>query len=192
MHEVADDNQVLFEIPIEMELRKSEGGERRIVRGYASTENMDQDGEIILQNGIDFSPLLKSGYLNYDHNPNVCVTGAKYVGAARRKWLAREWRRVSSREDTVQDVYPWATDLGPIDTVLIDREDAQALCDKMLDLYKVKRETMQITIGPQGFLLNLGDVVRVVRPSYGLDANFRILGTENDFSSNRCRLTLWR
>ena len=29
-------------------------GDRRIVRGYASTEAMDQDGEIILQNGIDF------------------------------------------------------------------------------------------------------------------------------------------
>lgn len=67
MLEVAEDNQILFEMPIEMELRKSEGGERRIVRGYASTESMDQDGEIILQNGIDFSPLLKSGFLNYDH-----------------------------------------------------------------------------------------------------------------------------
>ena len=28
---------------------------------------MDQDGEIILQSGIDFTPLLKSGFLNYDH-----------------------------------------------------------------------------------------------------------------------------
>lgn len=61
------DNQILFEIPIELELRKSDGGDRRIVRGYASTENIDQDGEIILQNGIDFSYLLKSGFLNYDH-----------------------------------------------------------------------------------------------------------------------------
>lgn len=61
------DNQVLFELPIEMELRKSSGGDRRIVRGYASTESMDQDGEIVLQSGIDFGPLLKSGYLNYDH-----------------------------------------------------------------------------------------------------------------------------
>lgn len=70
------DNQVLFEIPIEMELRKSEGGDRRIVRGYASTENMDQDGEVILQNGIDFSYLLKSGFLNYDHQTRE-LAGAK-------------------------------------------------------------------------------------------------------------------
>jgi hypothetical protein len=68
-------NQVLFELPIEMELRKSVGGDRRIVRGYASTESMDQDGEVILQSGIDFGPLLKSGYLNYDHNAKCLACG---------------------------------------------------------------------------------------------------------------------
>jgi hypothetical protein len=60
-------NQILFELPVELELRKSEDGDRRIVRGFASTEGMDQDGDVILQNGIDFSYLLKSGFLNYDH-----------------------------------------------------------------------------------------------------------------------------
>lgn len=67
---------VLFEIPVELELRKSEGGSRRIIRGYASTEHMDQDGEIILQNGIDFQPLLKSGFLNYDHSYRT-IAGAR-------------------------------------------------------------------------------------------------------------------
>ena len=61
------ESQILFELPVELELRKSADGGRRIIRGYASTEQMDQDGEVILQNGIDFSPLLKSGFLNYDH-----------------------------------------------------------------------------------------------------------------------------
>jgi hypothetical protein len=48
-------------------LVKSEQGDRRIVRGYASTAGLDQDGETILQNGIDFRPLVKSGYINADH-----------------------------------------------------------------------------------------------------------------------------
>lgn len=60
-------SEVLFEMPVELELIKSAGGGKRIVRGYASTENVDQQGEVILQNGIDFTPLLKSGFLNYDH-----------------------------------------------------------------------------------------------------------------------------
>lgn len=57
-------DQKLFEV--EAELIKSEG-DKRIVRGYASTENLDQQGETILQNGLDFAPLMKSGFLNYDH-----------------------------------------------------------------------------------------------------------------------------
>lgn len=71
-----EDSQVLFELPVELELKKSADGGRRIVRGYASTENVDQDGEVILQNGIDFRPLLKSGFLNYDHQYKE-INGAK-------------------------------------------------------------------------------------------------------------------
>lgn len=74
MEETAD--QILFELPVELEMVKSADGGRRIIRGYASTEKMDQDGEVILQNGIDFSPLLKSGFLNYDHQFKT-INGAK-------------------------------------------------------------------------------------------------------------------
>lgn len=70
------EDQVLFELPVELELKKSADGGRRIVRGYASTENVDQQGEVILQNGIDFRPLLKSGFLNYDHQYKT-INGAK-------------------------------------------------------------------------------------------------------------------
>lgn len=63
------EDQVLFELPVELELRKSQGSStpRRILRGYASTASKDQDGETVLQHGMDFSPLLKSGFMNYDH-----------------------------------------------------------------------------------------------------------------------------
>jgi hypothetical protein len=63
------DDQILFELPVELELRKSQGSStpRRILRGYASTASRDRDGETVLQQGMDFSPLLKSGFINYDH-----------------------------------------------------------------------------------------------------------------------------
>ena len=69
------DDQILFELPIEMELRKSSSGDRRILRGYASTSAVDADGETILQNGIDFSPLMRSGYINYDHQSKCLSCG---------------------------------------------------------------------------------------------------------------------
>ena len=73
-----EQNTSFFQIPVELELVKSVGGgSRRMVRGYASMEKLDQQGEIILQHGIDFSPLLKSGFLNYDHQYIEGIPGVK-------------------------------------------------------------------------------------------------------------------
>lgn len=41
--------------------------ERRCVKGFGSTEDEDQQGETILQKGLDLSYLQKSGFINYDH-----------------------------------------------------------------------------------------------------------------------------
>ncbi len=72
-----ENDQILFELPIELELRKSQGSSvpRRILRGYASTESRDQQGETILQQGMDFSPLMKSGFINYDHKGKCLKCG---------------------------------------------------------------------------------------------------------------------
>jgi len=74
-YENEEQNQVLFELPMEIEMKKSRGTGKRIVKGYASTEAMDQDGEVVLKNGIDFKPLLKSGFLNYDHQAKCLQCG---------------------------------------------------------------------------------------------------------------------
>lgn len=67
-----------LDVPVTDLLEKSEGEDRkRCVRGYASTEDVDKDGETILQKGIDFSPLLADGYLNWDHQRRT-INGAKF------------------------------------------------------------------------------------------------------------------
>lgn len=40
---------------------------QRIVQGIASTEDIDAQGESVLQQGIDLTPLLKDGFINADH-----------------------------------------------------------------------------------------------------------------------------
>lgn len=42
---------------------------RRWIQGIASTSSRDLQGEIVNQNGIDFSYFLKHGYFNDDHKP---------------------------------------------------------------------------------------------------------------------------
>lgn len=41
--------------------------DKRWIQGIASTDNRDLQGEIVNQNGIDFTYFLKHGYLNDDH-----------------------------------------------------------------------------------------------------------------------------
>ena len=44
-------------------------GERiRFVSGMASQEVPDQQGETVVQKGIDFGPMLDGGFINWDHN----------------------------------------------------------------------------------------------------------------------------
>jgi len=50
-------------------IQKVDGKFRRVVEGIASLETPDQEGETIVQRGIDFAPLLKSGHINFDHGP---------------------------------------------------------------------------------------------------------------------------
>jgi len=55
--------------PLDLKLLKSEdGGKVYKISGIATTEHEDTAGEIILQNGIDWSYCLKSGSFNYDHS----------------------------------------------------------------------------------------------------------------------------
>lgn len=50
-----------------IDLSKSTG---RIVKGYASTSDVDSDGETIVQKGLDIEYYQKSGWLNFMHNNN--------------------------------------------------------------------------------------------------------------------------
>lgn len=55
--------------PFSLDLSKSDDGKKVYqIEGIASTENMDTAGEIILQDGLDWTYALKNGAFNYDHS----------------------------------------------------------------------------------------------------------------------------
>ena len=64
--------------PLNFSLNKNDDDKDIIdVEGIATTEHVDSAGEIILQDGIDWSYCLKSGALNYDHrNDPKYILGA--------------------------------------------------------------------------------------------------------------------
>ena len=60
--------EFLFHIPIEFV--KSDDG-KRIVRGFATTEHQDREGETVLQDGLDFTDLMKWGWFNDNHGKSA-------------------------------------------------------------------------------------------------------------------------
>ncbi len=58
-----------FWMPASIMKSASATEKKRIVQGIASTEDVDAQGERVLQEGIDFGPLLKDGFINADHQP---------------------------------------------------------------------------------------------------------------------------
>jgi hypothetical protein len=72
------DTEILFETPVEFLEKSLDDGlpPQRMVKGIMSTEKEDHDGETIMQNNLDCTYLMKSGYLNYDHQRRL-VAGVK-------------------------------------------------------------------------------------------------------------------
>ena len=68
-----------IDMPVELELVKSQTTgdiSRRCVKGFASTEALDQSGESVLQKGLDWAPLKATGFINYDHQKRE-IAGAQ-------------------------------------------------------------------------------------------------------------------
>lgn len=56
------------------DVMKSESAdERRIIRGYASTQAEDRQGESLVQKGLDISEFVNHGYFNFDHDNSKIV-----------------------------------------------------------------------------------------------------------------------
>ena len=57
-----------FGVPLSKSYTTTErGGKQYVVEGVASDEAHDQQGEVLVQHGMDFAPFLETGIINWDH-----------------------------------------------------------------------------------------------------------------------------
>jgi hypothetical protein len=57
-----------FLIDADIDLEKSSTEGKRLIQGYASTPEVDRQGESLVQKGLDISDFVNHGFLNYDHD----------------------------------------------------------------------------------------------------------------------------
>lgn len=125
----------------------------------------------------------RRAYVRYDRNWST-NKNASGVSQARQQWLSQEWRQISRHNRDLED-FKEAHDLGPLDTCLVDRDEAALLAQKLIDLYGTRRETQQVETKIQPFRRNIWDIVEID----GLP--FALKGLELDMY-DRSQLTVWR
>lgn len=60
-----------FDLEAEFFEKAGEGDRDRRIAGLVSTDNLDRQAEVLLQEGLDFQPFLKSGWFNDNHSPDT-------------------------------------------------------------------------------------------------------------------------
>jgi hypothetical protein len=68
------DATVDFRFNIDLAKSEDASDSKRYIDGLASSEDLDAQGEAVVQKGMILDPLLKSGWINWDH-----LQGAKYL-----------------------------------------------------------------------------------------------------------------
>lgn len=134
--------------------------------------------------------------VNYAKNWTVQPSDlAGAVTSDRRTWLALERRAAAVEDAAVKNQYLLAGEMAR-DTLLVEESAAANEADRLMAIYQVKREVYQAQVRvdePLIAVLDLGAVVRLTLPRFGLDAGklFCVIGITADYRSNALELTLW-
>lgn len=113
------------------------------------------------------------------------------VSASDRLFYGEPYRSVTSIDTDVQTIYPFAVDPPVLVSLFDGSADAQTLADTILGLHKHTRRIFRAALGPLGFYLDLGFVVNVTYPRFGLEGgqNFVVVGLAEDAAG--VTATLW-
>ena len=93
-----------------------------------------------------------------------------------KTFAAEEFRIAAAEDDTVKqdgpgnDGHKMAADPEPVATLLVEKTDAETEAARLLALYGRRRAVYRVATRAAAFAVDLGDVVRLVHPRFGLAA----------------------
>lgn len=94
------------------------------------------------------------------------IAGA--VTAARRAFLAEQFRLAEASSATIATDHPFAQDRDPVQSHFQNLSDAQAEANRLIALHKTTRAIYRMTIPRRGLRRDLGDEIRVTHPRFDL------------------------
>ncbi len=132
------------------------------------------------------------------YQPYATTTTSDLAGSvsdARRAELAEAVRKVTAADVSVKTLHPLAETLE-VETNLADATAAQTEANRLLALYKVRRDTLSVRVALDADLaaaIDLGAVVSVAVPRYGYGSGrlMRVTSIRTDLRNGMLDLTLW-
>lgn len=136
---------------------------------------------------------IKLQYEKYYTTQDSDLAGS--VTDARRAIIKEQYRNVTSTDSAIQTQHKLAPEV-PITTLLTSASDAQTESDRLLTIYKVRRDRLDVKVRIDSTVLSvidMGVVVTVTLPRFGYTAGkqFRVIGIQPDLRLNTLELTLW-
>jgi hypothetical protein len=118
---------------------------------------------------------------------------AASVTATRRQLLAEPYSVVSSISASAQSDYLLAQDPPVLETLYVSSADAQTEADRLISMFGVQRQTVDIVQGTDGHLINVGQTVQLTYPRINQSATWlaRVVAQEIDAAKRTITSTLW-
>ena len=113
--------------------------------------------------------------------------------SGRALWLGKEYRTATATDAAVKEKHLLSPELN-VDSLMVAEADAQAEADRLLALYKIRRDVLKVQVKTQVVAkVILGQVVKIVNPRYGYSAGklFRVIGVVVNWGTGTVTLTLW-
>jgi hypothetical protein len=131
--------------------------------------------------------------VGYQKNETVTTDLAGSVTAARRAFLAEEYRYAEASDTDIKDDHPFSPEHPAIGAGFRNLADAQTEADRLLALYRVSRAFYTISLGVEPFGLDLGDTVNVTHNRFDLTQgrNMVIVEFVEDAGSNSVQIVAY-
>lgn len=136
--------------------------------------------------------------VNLSYSKNYSVQDTDLAGSvtdARRAVLKEDYATVNSTDSTIKTKYLLSPELN-VTTLLTNSTNAQTESDRLLAMFKVRRDFLQVNIRVDTStisVLDIGEVVSVETSRFGYSSGklFRIIGITTDLRLNKVELILW-
>ena len=128
---------------------------------------------------------------NYTTQQNNELAGSVQSNGSRVSFLNKPYRSTSQSDNTIKTKHLLSPELSRT-TLLIDEADAISEANRLLNLYKIKRDRYQVTITANN-QMQLMETVKITLDRMNLNQgkHFLIIGIKHVFSNNQTIIDCW-